>query len=91
MPERAGSLDEYSRFYAAAFRAGRRVIVGEFVLGDPDWLVEHKRVSERVSNAVFIIDEVNLPNVMDGGCDFLGLTYDPRTERVTGPYCHGDA
>lgn len=91
LPAGAEPLYAYSRFYAARTQDGRRVIIGEFVLGEPDWLLKHRTILEVITDTIFVVDEINMPDVTDGGCGVLTLSYDPENGRMSGPVCSGVA
>ena len=91
LPAETEPLSAYSRFYAAHTENGRRVIIGEFVLGEPDWFLEHRTILETLSETVFVVDEINMPGVMDGGCGVLTMSYDPESSGMLGPVCNGVA
>jgi hypothetical protein len=67
-------LSSYQRYYAGVTRDGEPVIVG-VLLSDS---FDTSRTSER-----HIVSESELPEIYDGGCGMVRVTYHPQTKTVT--------
>lgn len=91
MPAGSQPLQSYARYYefveltrdnsALGAKAGDTVIAGTFVLADkPD----HKP-------GIHPVPAGSAPQIFDGGCSVVNLLYNPRTQRMTEPFCNGDA
>lgn len=76
LPVGSQPISSYSRYYYGRFEQGRRVLVGEFLLGDS-------------SVGIHIVSPAAAPKVLDGGCSVVNLTYDPAQKKVTSLFCNG--
>lgn len=76
LPESSRPIGSYGRYYYGRLEHGHRVLVGEFVLGDP-------------SPGVHIVSPANAPKVLDGGCSVVNLTYNPAHNKVISLFCNG--
>lgn len=77
LPDGAGPLDQYGRYYYGDVKHGRRVLVGEFVqVSDP---------------GVHIVAPTQAPRILDGGCSVINLVYDMAEKKVTPLFCNGSA
>ena len=89
MPPGAASIEEYARFCSSS---GSHVIKGEYVSqGLAAIVLENSGVRRRIGTAIYIVDEDNMPSLMDGGCSVLTLSYDTSDGILTGPACNGIA
>jgi hypothetical protein len=83
LPEGAGALAAYARYYAGTIRNGEKVIVGVFVSGT---------ASDNVPGSIRILARPDdLPTIHDGGCGVIDLEYKPLSTQVPVLNCHGVA
>ncbi|WP_177204002.1 hypothetical protein [Sphingobium sp. AP50] len=77
MPQRAWPLKDYSRYYYWASDTDHRKVYGVLSMDRKPgrWWVE--------------VDEA--PQIMDGGCSVISLTYDVLSDRVVSIFCNGEA
>jgi hypothetical protein len=80
LPARAFSLERYSRHYAGITTDGTPVIQAVFVAGIFGY-----------SPGIFIVSDVELPTISDGGCYVIMFRYDPVTKRPDHVACNGVA
>lgn len=89
MPPGAASIEEYARFYSSS---GSHVIKGKYVSrGLAAIVLENSVVRRRIGAAIYIVDDDNMPDLVDGGCSVLTLSYDTSDGTLTGPDCNGIA
>lgn len=77
MPQGAGALGEYDRFYAGVYEGSERLIIGVFVLTDS----REGRAS--------VVDRSKLPIIEDGGCSVISLSFDVESRLVRAIGCNG--
>ena len=86
MPDGADPLESYARFYTVS----GNTIEGEYInSGMLRSVLEDRVVSQRLAPNVFLVDQFNMPSIMDGGCSVLTVQYDRRAREHTGPFCNG--
>lgn len=119
LPEKAGSLEEYSRNYASG-PDGK--VIGIYVTpyaadpadGDLGCEVMLENLGSRpctkaeeaeqashdqalaatlgeAGQSRWFDDYLELPTILDGGCDAVTIIYDPHTKKVESAECNGDA
>lgn len=77
LPQGARSLDSYKRYYAIdVLSGGAKSIVAVFLYSSND-------------PGIAVVDQENLPAVLDGGCDVVSLRYSRIAQRVTFMECNG--
>lgn len=80
LPEGAGPLASYARYYAWQQRGdGVRKVVGVY-LG----------LGERTPGRRWV-EETDFPLVMDGGCGLVNLSYNVAEQRIEHVTCNGEA
>lgn len=77
LPRGAAPLQKYTRYYSTQIEDGRRYLQGYFILGAPDPPGIYLRESH--------------PEIMDGGCGVVTLTYDLERHEFLGAGCNGVA
>lgn len=76
MPEGSKPLSTYARYYYGQTMQGRRLLIGEFVLGDEQ-------------PGIRVVKPDKAPKILDGGCSVVNLKYDIRQEKVVAIFCNG--
>ncbi|RYD74157.1 MAG: hypothetical protein EOP84_20355 [Verrucomicrobiaceae bacterium] len=89
MPAGSNPLVSYFRVYARTVREGQTLVLGQYMMG-AHFEREDRTIFREISPSVFVVDEENLPLVLDGGCDVVIVEYDAHLERV-GAACSGVA
>lgn len=69
-------LSSYARYYYGQISQGRRVLIGEFVLGSD-------------APGVHIVTSEKAPEILDGGCSLIDLKYDVENRVVVDISCNG--
>ena len=69
---RGGQLVSYARHYAGVTDGERRIIRGEYV---------SDRLGEKPG--IYVASEAEIPEIFDGGCDVVHLSYDPSSKEMT--------
>lgn len=69
-------LSSYTRYYYGQISQGRRVLIGEFVLGSD-------------APGVHIVTPEKAPKILDGGCSLIDLKYDVEKRVVVDLSCNG--
>ena len=81
LPEGAGKLEDYARYYAAQ---------GDNIVGVYTYSVG-QRYDLPTGKKRWLTDSRDLPSIMDGGCSVVEVTYNLATKRVHEIFCHGEA
>ncbi len=82
MPAGARPIASYSRYYAGAQKDGRPIVHGTFVL---DGLLK------RPAAPINIVEEQDMPVILDGGCAIVNLQFDVQSKQVLSIFCNGEA
>jgi hypothetical protein len=84
LPEGAGKLEDYARYYAAQ---------GDNIVGVYTDLVDHRDGDHDLPTGKrrWLTDSRDLPVIMDGGCSVVEVTYNSATKKVEEIFCHGEA
>lgn len=69
------SLRSYERFYAGRKVNGHVVVDGKFLKSDQP--------------SIKIVDDDELPRILDGGCSVVTLEYDVEQKKVVHLFCNG--
>lgn len=75
MPDGAGAVTEYARYYSAEPRGTHRAVIGIFL--------------QSREPGVYIVRRDRLPIAADGGCGIVNVVYDVETGSIVAAYCNG--
>jgi hypothetical protein len=85
MPEGAGPMVDYARFYSAEQRGTHRIVVGIFVINYP----ADTTGTNAVPPGAYIVTRRELPAVLDGGCRVVTIQYDVELDSIRSVSCNG--